>query len=205
MRQQLRLKTITGVIYEPCLVTGIFENGARRYAGGDRRTIQHHAAGVVKICPSPTVVSGSGSILGYCESRNRIDRLSRSRISSRQTIRISKIGRRILAGVMRAILFSQSRGISLSRKSSSVGMIIVSSWQTNSSPAPSLWRRIVKRNTPDDTVATFFGAGGKVGCQNGELALAGTTSVVCCHSSCPMPQKLAQQGVGFQATPVMPA
>ncbi len=26
MRQQLRLKTITGVIYEPCLVTGIFEN-----------------------------------------------------------------------------------------------------------------------------------------------------------------------------------
>lgn len=58
MRQQLRLKTITGVIYEPCLVTGIFENGARRYAGGDRRTIQHHAAGGSENLPSPTVVSG---------------------------------------------------------------------------------------------------------------------------------------------------
>ncbi len=35
-----------------------FENGARRYAGGDRRTIQHHAAGGGENLPSPTVVSG---------------------------------------------------------------------------------------------------------------------------------------------------
>lgn len=46
------------MIYEPCLVTGIFENGARRYAGAIAEQYNTTLLEVVKNLPSPTVVSG---------------------------------------------------------------------------------------------------------------------------------------------------
>lgn len=46
------------MIYEPCLVTGIFENGAGRYAGAIAEQYNTTLLEVVKNLPSPTVVSG---------------------------------------------------------------------------------------------------------------------------------------------------
>lgn len=51
MRQQLRLKTITGVIYEPCLVTGILKtepDGTLEVVAEQYNTTLLE---VVKICP----------------------------------------------------------------------------------------------------------------------------------------------------------
>lgn len=58
MRQQLRLKTITGVIYEPCLVTGILKTEPDGTLEAIAEQYNTTLLEVVKNLPSPTVVSG---------------------------------------------------------------------------------------------------------------------------------------------------
>ncbi len=70
MRQQLRLKNHNRAIYEPCLVTGIFENGARRYAEAIAEQYNTTLLEVVKNLPFRLLCQVINSILSGIPSAN---------------------------------------------------------------------------------------------------------------------------------------